>query len=347
MITETELREAMQHSAERADQLIDQREAAESQPAQTIDLQFPIDRAPAGRRRTWFPLAAAAAVAVVAGGGLMLATRPAHHSPGAPQKNSAAAPAPASPHQPAPVKPHAAVALTNLVTLPGDSTYELKAGTEMITPPSGGLQLMAFPAGRFDPTKQLTGAHPVAVAGAQGYAGKALIYLIDPDDKDQARKAGAPRNTIAWPAGNGTWLVLQGFMADNPNVPESTLVHDAGQFGTQVAPAPLRSGYRTGWLPSGLTLTGVSGSVGDPAVGLELTAGSKSIYIQLNTVGMVPVPAGSGMGVASRQIPGYTVVVTTTGYDKATAQRVLDGLDFSRLHAPQSSWWTLAQAVNG
>jgi hypothetical protein len=353
MITETELREAMQHSAARADQRIEQQSLAADRP-NLIDLQGPIDRSPTARRRTWVPLAAAAAVAVVAGGGLMLAARPAHHSPAAPKKDTAAAVAPAQPHnKPAAVKPHAAVTLTNLVTISGTDAYTLDAGTETLNAPGGigGTQLMALPAGGFDPAKRLTGAHPVSVAGTQGYAGKALLWLIDPNDTEQAKKAGAPRNTVAWPVGDGTWLVLQNFMAAEPgftDLPEATLIHDAGQFEVKTAPAPLRSGYRARWLPAGLTLTSADASVGQPASSLTLTAGRKSIDIQLDTLGGTPIPVGHhDMAVASRQIKGYTVVVTATGYEKGTAQRVLDGLDVSKLHGPQSGWWTFDQAVNG
>jgi hypothetical protein len=346
MITETELREAMQHSAARADQRIEQQSLAEGQP-NLIDLQGPIDIAPTARRRTWFPLAAAAAVAVVAGGGLMLAARPTHHSPAASRKDTAAAVARAHPHTPPPAKPHTAVALTNLITVPGDSEYSLDGQMVTITPPGGAFQVMALPAGRFNPATQLTGAHRVSVAGTQGYAGKALLWLIDPNDTEQAKKAGAARNTIAWPAGDGIWVVLQNFMADSLDVSEATLIARAAKLDVKPAPASLRSGYRVGWLPAGLTLTRASGSVGNPAVGLRLTAGSKSIDIQLDTLGGVPVPTGHDMAVASRQIAGYTVVVSTTGYDNAIAQRVLDGLDFSRLHGPKSSWWTFDQAVTG
>jgi hypothetical protein len=340
MITETELREAMQHSAARADQLIEQRESAASQP-QLIDLQDPSDRARAVRRRTWLPLAAAAAVAVVAGGGLVLAVRPAHHSPAPPA-------APAAPQKSGAAAPRTDLAITNLATIPGNSGYSLGTGMETISPPMGGIQVMALPAARFDPARRLTDPQPVSVAGAPGYAGHALMYLIDPDDQQQANKAGAPRNTVAWPAGDGTWLVVQSFMADGPDftdVPVATLVHDAEQLGVQAAPAPLRSGYRVRWLPAGLTLTDADGSVGDPAVELTLTAGPKSIGIQANSTAAIGLPTPHRAS-ATKQIAGYSITVTGTGYDHATLQRVLDSIDFSRLHGPRSGWWALDQAVN-
>ena len=352
MFTETELREAMQHSATRADDRIaaEQPPSAESRPSQPIDLYVPIDLVPEAwrRRRPWLPIAAAAVVAAVAGGGLFLAAKPTHRSPAPPQKGVAAATAPAGPNSAAVSAPRTAVTITNLVTIPGGSGYTLNARTETVTPSLGGVQVMVLPAGGFDPTKQLTGAHAVSVAGTDGYAGKALIYLIDPNDPEQASKAGRPRNTVAWPASDGTWLVLQNIMADDgdfADVPVATLVHDAGQLGVQATPAPLRSGYRAGWLPSGLSLTRVDASVGNPAATLTLTAGSKSITIQLTDTELHSVSTSGG--VATKHIPGYWVSVLGTGYDKATAQRVLDGLDFSRLHGPQSGWWTFDQAVNG
>lgn len=349
MFTETELREAMQHSAERADRRIDAEQHG-STGGRPVDHYVPLVQPTTVRRRTWLPLAAAAAAVAVAGGAVVLTAG--HHSSRAPHKNSAAASGPAGPvkHRPAAAQPAATVAITNLVTIPGQSGYELKNGTEWITPPGGGMQLMVFPAGRFDPTSALTGAHPITVAGVHGYAGQALIYLIDPHDKDQASKAGAPRNTIAWPAGDGTWLVLQNFMADGAgftDTPVPTLVHDAEHFGVQLAPAPLRSGYRVGWLPAGMSLTDVTGTVGQPVNTLTLTAGKKSITIQLSTVGAVQTPVGGDVATASRTLPGGTTVqVIADGYDKATAQHVLNGLDVSRLTGPPSGWWTLAQAVN-
>ena len=362
MITETELREAMQHSAARADHRLEQQSSAKGQP-NLIDVQGPIDRSPMARRRTWFPLAAAAAVAVVAGGGLMLAAKPGHHSPAAPQRDAAAATPTSGSKRPAVASPHTAVALTNLVTIPGETEYGLGARMETLaTPPGlGGLEFMALPAAGFDPARLLTGSYPVSVAGTHGYAGKALIDLIDPHDAQQASKAGAPRNTVAWPAGDGSWLVLQSFMADGAgftDLPVATLIHDAGQLKVQATPAPLRSGYRARWLPAGLTLTGASASVGNPAVALTLTAGSKSINIELDRAARnapsATVPTGTGMisirpgnAMVGKQVPGYSVSVLGYGYGQATVQRVLDGIDFSRLHGPQSGWWTLDQTVNG
>jgi len=355
MFTETELREAMQHSAARADDLIaaEQPPSAESRPSQPIDLYVPIDLVPEAwrRRRPWLPIAAAAVVAAVAGGGLFLAAKPTHRSPAPPQNGVPAATAPAGPSRTAVAAPRTAVTITNLVTIAGTNDYTLKAGTETLNAPAGigGTQVMALPAGGFDPTKQLTGAHAVSVAGTDGYAGKALIYLIDPNDPEQASKAGRPRNTLAWPAGDGSWLVLQNIMADGDgfvDVPVATLIHDAVQLEVQATPAPLRSGYRARWLPAGLTLTRVDASVGSPAATLTLTAGSKSITIQLTDTELHSVSTNGG--VATKRIPGgYWASVFGTGYDQATAQRVLDGLDFSRLHGPQSGWWTFEQAVNG
>jgi hypothetical protein len=129
------------------------------------------------------------------------------------------------------------------------------------------------------------------------------------------------------------------------DVPVATLIHDAVQLKVQATPAPLRSGYRARWLPAGLTLTGASASIGNPAVALTLTAGSKSINIELTDTELHS--ASTNGGVAAKHIPGYWASVFGTGYDQATAQRVLDGLDFSRLHGPQSGWWTFEQAVNG
>jgi hypothetical protein len=244
------------------------------------------------------------------------------------------------------------VAITNLATVPGDSGYTLDAGMETITPPAGGIQVMALPPGRFDPTRRLTDPQPVSVGGAHGYAGRALIYLIDPANRQQAPKAGAPRNTVAWPAGGGSWLVVQSVLADGPgfaDVPVAALVHDAEQLRVQLAPAPLRSGYRARWLPSGLALTGVTGLVGDPTVDLMLTAAGKSIMI--SSVRGAPTlgqrSSTSDRPSATKHIAGFTVTVTGTGYDLATVQRVLNGLDVSRLHGPRSGWWTLDQAVNG
>jgi hypothetical protein len=341
MITESELREAMQHSAARADQLIERRQSATSRP-DLIDRRFRIDRAPAGRRR--IVVAAAVAVAVVSGSAPALA-RLMHHSAAAPQRNGAAG-GPANPKDPA---RHTEVAVTNLATITGDSGYRLGVGMETISPPAGGIHVMALPATRFDPTRRLTDPQPVSVGGAHGYAGRALIYLVDRDDPQQASKAGAPRNTVAWPTGDGIWLVAQSGMADGPgfaDVAVGTLVHDAQHLGVRAAPAALRSGYRARWLPPGLALTGVTGSVGDPAIALTLTSGDKSIIIQASSSAGRRIPT-SGLASATKRVAGYSVTVTGTGYDHATVQRVLDGLDLSRLAGPQSGWWTLDRAVNG
>jgi hypothetical protein len=338
MYTETELREALQHSALRADLLV--RTEPESMPrSQAVELRLPVRTF---QRRSWLPGVAAAGLAAagviaVAGGSFLLVAKPAHQAATPPQVSAPMTTAP----------PRTAVAIANLITLPGAGSYLLGAGSETLLAPAGqhtGIQLMALPTGGFDPAKQLTDPHPVTVAGSHGYAGKALIDLIDPNSA-QAGKAGAPINTVAWQAGGHSWLVVQNASAGVADLPVPTLIHDAGQLGVQVRPAPLRSAYRAGWLPTGLTLTGAVANLGKPEGALTLTAGAKAITLELTT-GPLNATSLVGDSIAIKPFGSYTMTVFGTGYDQATVQRVLDSLDFSRLNSSPSTWWTFDQAVN-
>jgi hypothetical protein len=334
MYTETELREALQHSAMRADLLLAAKPEPNA-PTPAVELRVPVRTL---HRRSWLPGVAAAGLAAagviaVAGGSFLLVAKPAHQSATPPQVT---APLTAAPSR-------TVVAITNLITLPGAGTYLLDAGRETLLAPTG-IQLMALPAGRFDPATQLTDPRPVTVAGTHGYAGKALIDLINPSDSQQADKAGAPINTVAWQTGNHSWLVVQRSSADGADLSVPTLVRDAGQLGVQARPAPLRSAFRAGWLPAGLTLTSADANLGKPEGALVLTAGAKAITLELTTE---PLNATSvaGDSIATKRFGSYTMTVFGTGYDQATVQRVLDSLDFSRLNS-SPTWWTFDQAVN-
>jgi len=174
---------------------------------------------------------------------------------------------------------------------------------------------MALPAGGFDPAKQLTDRHPVTVNGTNGYAGKALIYLIDPNDPQQASKAGRPRNTLAWPAGDGSWLVLQNIMADGDgfvDVPVATLIHDAVQLEVQATPAPLRSGYRARWLPAGLTLSSAGVISGTP----NTTTGSPFTFTVQATDSTSPT-AQTATANLSITVTVAPLVITTTNLQNA------------------------------
>ena len=339
MYTETELREALQHSATRADALLAAKPEPDA-PTPAVELRVPLRTL---QRRSWLPGVAAAGLAAagviaVAGGSFLLVAKPAHRSTTPPPPVTA-------PMTTAPSR--TAVALTNLITLPGAGSYLLDAGSETLFAPAGqhtGIQLMALPAGRFDPATQLIGPHPVTVAGSHGYAGKALIDLIDPNSS-QASKTGGPINTVAWQAGNHSWLVVQNSGAEGADLTVQTLIHAAGQLGVQGKPAPLRSAYRAGWLPTGLTLTSAVANLGKPEGALTLTAGVKAVTLELTT-GPLNATSLVGDSIASKPFGSYTMTVLGAGYDQATVQRVLDGLDFSRLNSSPSTWWTFDQAVN-
>jgi hypothetical protein len=339
MYTETELREALQHSATRADPLLAAKPEPNA-PSPAVELRVPVRTF---QRRSWLPGVAAAGLAAagviaVAGGSFLLVAKPAHRSATPPQVT---APLTTAPLTAAPSR--TVVAITNLITLPGAGSYLLDAGKEILLAPTG-IQLMVLPAGRFDPATQLTDPHPVTVAGSHGYAGRALLDLIDPNST-QASKAGPPINTVVWQAGNRSWLVVQRASANGVDFSVPTLVRDAGQLGVQAKPAPLRSAYRAGWLPTGLSLTSADANLTKPEGALVLTAGAKAITLELTTEPFnASGPAVSS--VATKRFGSYTMTVLGTGYDQAIVQRVLDNLDFSRLNRSPSTWWTFDQAVN-
>ena len=163
MYTETELREALQHSAARADLPLAARSAPNLlSPAAEL-------RIPPVPKRSWLPGVLAAGVATVAvvavaGGGFLLAAKPTHRSVAAPQASTSVVAPPVVP--PTRVR----VAITNLVTVPGDAGYIFETQRESLR--TARLSLLALPADRFDPAKQLTDPHPVTVAGTEGTRAK-------------------------------------------------------------------------------------------------------------------------------------------------------------------------------
>ncbi|PZS32321.1 MAG: hypothetical protein DLM61_07030 [Pseudonocardiales bacterium] len=360
MYTETELREALQLSAARADELI-----AETHPVDgTVPArrpremrEFPDSHRRTGRHRDWLPATAAAAVVAALGAAVFVASGTGSGS----KHDSAASPGvSAASHPPATgsltrTHAHATVALNNLITVretDGNGYQFGPAGGPQVRTVGGAIAvtIIALPASTpFDPATQITDAQRLPVAGTTGYYGRVSAYLGDPTG--DASKYGLPKTTLAWRAANGTWIFIQGENHD-VNLSLPTLMTRYQQLGITATPAPLpRLPYRARWLPDGLAVTSLDWSPDLPDV--TLTSGTKSIEINLFHGSITGGSRVSAYGNTPSADPHATrdtgdthLSVSVHGYPQATAQKILDNLTLSKLPSDNRTWWTVTEAFN-
>lgn len=382
MYTQSELRDALDHSASRADDLLDN--------------IIPISPAHAGsgpgRRRTVAALAVAATVAAAAVGVTVWANS---GSDGPDQQKQQAA---SSSHAttPAPVKPadaHAPVDLSALVdTLSASpdptmySQYELayQPGVEEFSQWTGD--------GRYDPTltvdvatpasglnpDRIPRTHPIKIAGTTGYYSKFKLFPVDGSNGPGADK-WLPRLVVAFPQGKN-WVFVSLETGNEPTDGTQSLddrdriVQTYEKYHVTLGKSVARLPFRAGWLPDGLDLRSASfqtvpksGAVAASGAGVTLTDGREhylSIDLQKDTPGFGPLcelpakgghltvkdgaVAGTGDCVEppSRKIDGYTLTVTgDDGFDHATQQRVLDGIQLAKDLNNPSTFWSVQDAL--
>lgn len=314
MYTQDDLREALRHSAARADDLPDvdlaaTREGAGRSPARTSRPR---------RRGLVMALATAASVAAVIAGTTGLRAWLDDARQAAPTADPAAstdAPAPSG-SPTAHADPRVAVntaALIDAVDIAPDSrmaaSYSLAVvpGVEEVRQPTGpgpndpALTIdVASPASGLDPAR-IPRDNPVSIAGTTGYYSKLAIFPIDGSTGPGSDK-WLPAWTIAFPQGENwvfVWLqtsVNTAAMTNSVNDPER-IAQVYEQYGVTFGQPAGRLPFRLGWLPNGLAVVGVSfqrqAGTGDIAVNgtiIELSA-TGDRYIALIIEHEPPTPA--------------------------------------------------------
>ena len=359
MFTETELREALEHSAARA---------------RTIEEAVPAARTP--RRRWAVPLAAAASIAVLAAGAVVLSDagqrRPA--AGGHPTTGTSTVSSP-----PARAARHVPVGLANLVDVVqvtrDDHTYytlggngDVQAGTENVEKFLGGtrsIDVTVVTSPALDATR-IPRDRPVRIAGTTGYYGLFRLFPLDGGNGPGSDKYLAVW-TVAFRAPSGNWVFVS--MEDTRN-PQG-LVDDPGEIvaqyerlGVRFASGRTRVPYRTGWLPTGFAFE--QAYVGYGESWTTVRNGGHRIEIAV-LHDRAPGDCAGECG-ATRRVGDYTIDVTADGYDPqptsaqpvtpgrppavaphprgdAVARHVLDTLTRARSFGDPATWWTLADAL--
>jgi len=361
MYTEAELRDALQHSAARVDDLI---AAAvdghvSSHAIQPGDLALSAHIfAAAGRHRRWRAASAAAiGVAAIGVGTFVAIGIGSSDSPSAGPPPAASTAAASHVLQPparggATSRPSSAkIALNNLITLGGRTSTDYSFGPIgkaqiIMVGGKNAVNVIALPASApFDPATQIHSAQRVQVAGTTGYYGAVAAGV-----SGASMKYGPSKATLAWQAPNGTWLFIQG-MNEGVNLPAATLVSRAQELNVVAAPAPLpRIPFRVGWLPAGLTVTSVEAQPGAAGTVVGLTSGSNTVTINV-AAGTVGAEAGRLDGTsddtsAQRSVGNVAITIHAHGYTQSDTQKILNNLDLSKLPGAPSTWWSLTEAFN-
>lgn len=372
MFTETELREALQHSASRV--------AVADEPARDDILSRTRASHEVTRRhrRVVLPVVAAGLTAALAVGGVALwprhtastavgsgqsTARTASGSSPASTLRSTLASTPASNRPSVAHTPADISKVVDAVAISSTSYYDLApTGSELITRFIGSREMALVyvirPSSGFDPGR-IPRDHPVRIAGTTGYYGFVQVSPLDGSHSDKY----SPTWIVAFPAGGGTWVVAEFDVAPGPDstyasVPDpARIVSGYNTVRPKFTGGGARLPYRVGYLPAGMAVDSLSISPvsGGAQVTTELTKGNAhmisidSYPAALKGDGVVgpctPPPGESCPATASRTVGGVNVVITGYGYGAKDVQRVLDSLTVAPSASDQSGWWTVANAL--
>jgi hypothetical protein len=310
MFTESELRDALRHSAARADALPGARPRSAAPPvpsdAGTEVVRLAVVSSATGRwRRMVAPIAAAAAVVAAVTVGSVLVTgsdRPSGDQVAS--GSQAGSPSPAAP--PASV-PSTAVDLVS-VTAPGvvnneigstDNTWLGSQTVRRVLGAADSMTLTVVPgtAPYFD-ANRIPRDRPVPIAGTTGYYSKLKLFPLDANTEPGHDKWLA-HWTIAFMTPSGDWAFAWIEQAMTTEDQKDASVDDPARIAAEYAalgatftPNTARLPFRLGYVPAGLRFANAALDTGVPAPGfasLHLVDGEKSVHLQL-------VSADSGLG---------------------------------------------------
>lgn len=355
MFTDTELKDALEYSAERADLL--------------PDTTLAVRPAPRHRRaiRVGLPVLAAAAVvgvvatAAVVADGSSSADRHQHSAAAKSSHPVTVKPAPAkAPDAHVPVR----VSVNDLVSVRNeqgeydirsttDPAYNVEYVTRPISNQQDGPDLVVLPkSAHFDPATRFTNVERVDVDGVSAYYGSVVLHPANGKADMDTDKHGGPQRALGIEKAGGTWLFvtsdnfapldLKGLIAAYQNM------HVVVRSGTVKIP------FRTGYVPAGMSLDSLAMAGTNPVSDVRFTRGKRSIDINIAAGGLDKydpsakgLPAANGKPMAhpiEKQIGGYTVMLMASGYDRATLTKMLNTMKFGNLADGGATWWTITQA---
>jgi hypothetical protein len=346
MYTETELREALEHSASRADTLTDR-----------VTSRRP-------KRHLLPALAAAAAVVTVVAGGVALQGR----------STGNVSPPPAR-HTHAPVSTHVPVDLSNAIdemqarTATGSYYYTMggptgpgvtgDAGvpTESIDKMLSGqrfLDVTLVDSSALDPGR-IPRDHPVPIAGTTGYYSKFKLYPLDGTTGSGFDKS-TPTWTIAFRDPAGKWVfvrILTDYKAHGVDDP-AEIAEQYARLNIDFVNGQTRLPFRTGYVPSGYRLQNLFIGYGRATV--SLTNGDETVDIGvIYNRQTSDCRAAAVLCRTTRRIGDYTITVearhdqvTNGGGQKADfglAAPVFDSLTIASKLGDPSTYWSIADAL--
>ncbi len=338
MFTETDLRDALDHSAARADALADRHSVLVAAPDSSRQLG----------RRIVLPIAVAATAAAVIAGGTLVGHRSTAR-PAATKQSSISAATTTAP-APAPKRVPATVSVVDRFTIgAANPTYEiLDASTPATNAEYGGaivdgqdIEVVAIPeSAGFNPETRFTGAQRVPVAGVLGYYGSIVLWPADGVPDQNTDKHGGPGPALGWRTADGTWL----FVTTGPGGPKgaASLAAAYRKLHVTLHGNTTRLPYQTGYLPAGMHLDSLGSAGSNPVSDATLVAGHRRIDINVSRGDLAVKSPGTKS--VFRTVGGYSVAILGSGYSRATLQRVLDSMKFADPSSGGAGWWTLARA---
>ncbi|MGI8881104.1 MAG: hypothetical protein ACR2KJ_11485 [Jatrophihabitans sp.] len=340
MHTETELRDALDHSAERADSLGADR--------------YVVTATPPPRRRLGLRVALPATVAATVLGVVTAGVVVRHESTGigAQRHNYSAAGSTASPPTPSAKARHipARVTVNDLFTIgAANPDYDIRDSSRAVdnaeyagaTVNGKYFQVIALPASAtFDPDTRFAGAHRVRIDGVLGYYGSVVLWPANGVPDVNTNKHGEPAPALGWKTANGTWLFVT--TDDGEAINAATFAAAYAQLGVTLHTGANRLPYRTGYLPAGMHLDSVGSAGANPVSDANLQAGNRSIDINVSVGDLGMTSPGSTS--IYRRVGNYSVQILGTGYSRATLQRVLDTMQFADLSSGGAGWWPITQS---
>lgn len=337
MYTETELREALEHSATRADALVDHVTTAR-------------------RKHHLLPALAAAAVIVsVVAGGVALQGRSTGRDSQQPSVRHTHAPAPA--HVPVDVSdtidqmragdPRAFYLMGNNVPARTETI------TKQLLPSRSLLTVTLVDSSALDPAR-IPRDRPVPIAGTTGYFSKFKLYPLDGGPSPYH-----PIWTIAFQDPAGKWVFVRIDNALNGIDHPAEIAAEYAKLHIDFVNGQTRLPFRTGYVPRGYRLESLQ--LGNHIVEASLTNGDIRIAIDVTqrprpnpgcvTARSIPIIPECRV---YRRIGDYTIFVTTRrvralngsqNADSRLAARVFDSLTIAPTLGDPATYWTIAGAL--
>lgn len=367
MFTETELRDMLRASADRA--------SLASPPTRAEDLDLvpatPSDRPDRRARRIAAPLAIAAATVVLAGGAAVLARQGGDPKPddaaNAPTSSaSTSAPTtdalPPRLHQPT-------TPLLDVFTVKGTKNVETYVspegedlhGQQLVHKQLSGdrtVSLIVAPEKAFD-DESISKSRPVGIAGTTGYYDVVRLFPLSADGKG----GSAPMGTVIFHTPDGKWAFAYLKKNTDNNTQDGTPVDDPDEIvaaynrlQVSFTSGKFRTPLKLKYLPADARLSAAGSTDGVTIDGrsddLTTLDGNKQMSVTLmdSNPGFVDGTdcSNKALGCTTRlhrDFGGHTLLVDGIGYAMSETRKVFDNVQLAADPDDRSTYFTLADAI--